>query len=31
MRTPHLRIRLLGELDLRHDGVPVPPLGSARA
>ena len=26
-----LRIRLLGELDLRHGEVPVPPLGSARA
>jgi DNA-binding SARP family transcriptional activator len=26
-----LRIRLLGELDLRHGDVPVPPLGSARA
>src|SRR4029450_12344506 len=31
MASPTLRIRLLGELDLRHDGVPVPPLGSARA
>ena len=31
MRTPHLRIRLLGELDLRLDAAPVPPLGSARA
>jgi|SRR5215211_1002408 len=26
-----LRIRLLGELDLRHGEVPVPPLGSAGA
>jgi hypothetical protein len=26
-----LCIRLLGELDLRHGEVPVPPLGSARA
>lgn|SRR5215210_3788698 len=26
-----LRIRLLGELDLRQDGTPLPPLESARA
>jgi DNA-binding SARP family transcriptional activator len=31
MPSPTLRIRLLGELDLRHGDVPVPPLGSARA
>ena len=31
MRSPSFRIRLLGELDLRHDGVPLPPLESARA
>src|SRR4029453_950169 len=31
MASPTLRIRLLGELDLRHGDVPVPPLGSARA
>src|SRR5712692_11658871 len=31
MRAPTLRIRLLGELDLRSDGVPLPPLESARA
>jgi hypothetical protein len=31
MSTARLRVRLLGELDLRHGGVPVPPLGSARA
>src|SRR5712691_6970206 len=31
MGAPTLRIRLLGELDLRSDGVPLPPLESARA
>jgi DNA-binding SARP family transcriptional activator len=31
MAPPTLRIRLLGELDLRHGEAPVPPLGSARA
>jgi DNA-binding SARP family transcriptional activator len=31
MGSPTLRIRLLGELDLRHDGTPLPPLESARA
>ncbi|HEV3497786.1 MAG TPA: BTAD domain-containing putative transcriptional regulator, partial [Actinomycetes bacterium] len=31
MAAAPLRIRLLGELDLRHGEVPVPPLGSARA
>src|SRR5260221_10635381 len=31
MGAPPLRIRLLGELDLRSDGVPLPPLESARA
>jgi DNA-binding SARP family transcriptional activator len=31
MASATLRIRLLGELDLRHGEVPVPPLGSARA
>ena len=31
MSTARLRVRRLGELDLRHGGVPVPPLGSARA
>src|SRR6266496_4277157 len=31
MGAPTLRIRLLGELDLRYGGVPLPPLESARA
>ena len=31
MATPTLRIRLLGGLDLRYDGVSLPPLESARA
>jgi hypothetical protein len=31
MASPTLRVRLLGELDLRHGEAPVPPLGSARA
>lgn len=31
MGAPTLRIRLLGELDLRYDGVSLPPLESARA
>jgi len=31
MASATLRIRLLGELDLRHGEAPVPPLGSARA
>ena len=31
MGSPTLRIRLLGELDLRHGGAPLPPLESARA
>ena len=31
MASATLRIRLLGELDLRRDEVAVPPLGSARA
>jgi DNA-binding SARP family transcriptional activator len=31
MAPATLRIRLLGELDLRHGETPVPPLGSARA
>ncbi|HEX2183788.1 MAG TPA: AAA family ATPase [Rubrobacteraceae bacterium] len=31
MGSPTLRIRLLGELDLRYDGAPLPPLESARA
>ena len=31
MGSPTLRIRLLGELDLRSEGVPLPPLESARA
>ncbi|MGH2815585.1 MAG: AfsR/SARP family transcriptional regulator, partial [Actinomycetota bacterium] len=31
MASATLRIRLLGELDLRQDEVAVPPLGSARA
>ena len=31
MGIPTLRIRLLGELDLRSGGVPLPPLESARA
>ncbi|HEV2895686.1 MAG TPA: hypothetical protein VG411_18200 [Actinomycetota bacterium] len=30
MASATLRIRLLGELDLRHGDAPVPPLGSAR-
>jgi DNA-binding SARP family transcriptional activator len=30
MGSPTLNIRLLGELDLRHDGVSLPPLESAR-
>jgi hypothetical protein len=29
MTPATLRIRLLGELDLRHDETPVAPLGSA--
>ena len=31
MESPTLRIRLLGELDLRVGGTPLPPLESARA
>jgi DNA-binding SARP family transcriptional activator len=31
MGSPTLRIQLLGELDLRHGGTPLPPLESARA
>ena len=31
MASATLRIRLLGELDLRHGETPVAPLGSARA
>jgi DNA-binding SARP family transcriptional activator len=31
MASATLRIRLLGELDLRHGEVPMPPLGSTRA
>jgi DNA-binding SARP family transcriptional activator/tetratricopeptide (TPR) repeat protein len=31
MGSPTLRIQLLGELDLRHDGTPLPPLESVRA
>ncbi len=31
MGLPTLRIRLLGELDLRQDGTPLPPIESARA
>ncbi len=31
MTPATLRIRLLGELDLRHGETPVAPLGSARA
>jgi DNA-binding SARP family transcriptional activator len=31
MASPTLRVRLLGELDLRHGEAPLPPLGSARA
>ncbi|MGZ3679533.1 MAG: AfsR/SARP family transcriptional regulator, partial [Ktedonobacterales bacterium] len=31
MGAPTLRIRLLGELDLRYGGDPLPPLESARA
>ena len=30
MGSPTLRIRLLGELDLRHDGLPLSPLESVR-
>jgi hypothetical protein len=29
--TPALRIRLLGDPDLRLDGLPLPPFESARA
>ncbi len=31
MESPTLSIRLFGELDLRHDRAPLPPLESARA
>src|SRR3712207_131677 len=31
MGSPTLRIRLLGDLDLRHDGLPLSLLESARA
>jgi hypothetical protein len=31
MASATLRIRLLGELDLRHGEALVPPLGSARS
>ena len=31
MGSATLRVRLLGELDLRLDGRPLPPLESARA